>query len=314
LDKSAPVLFIVHPRAKADLSRLRLIQEGRGPDKPTVVLLDRAAKDGAFVFDNEAQRLALMGGPELSVPSDPNAPKLVIRGGGRRVPTGTELTGGWNIAPSQDENPLLKALGVRDNPFQLQPPTKMRPLDVPSMPSLSPWSGERKKTIGDSKACDLLIIRYGSAEEALGAVISARGGDSSEVPLPERLRKLKEIRDATGMTFKDPLSDASVDDDLMHLDHYLNAYAGTRRVLPPEEDDWWITKKTKTVSRSAVGFVGGLITTSYEGVKALDQATGWGTGKLVGYDFNAPNASRASWSGWWSGVKGSFTGSFDEEP
>ena len=308
LAKSSPVLFVVDPRVKADLSRFKLIQEGGGSGKPNVILLNRAAKDGSFVFDNEAQRVALMGAPD-------QPDRRVIRGSDGRSLTWVKKPDDWNTNPHQVANPLLNALGVKESPFlSIQPATRQRPLDIPSMPSLSPWSGERKKTMSDSGASDLLIARYGSAKEALGAIITARGGDNSEVPFPERIRALRQIRDTLpGLTFKDPNSDASVDEDLMHLDHYLNAYAAVRSVATPDDSNWWITKKAKTVYRSAVGFVSAGVTTGYEGVKAFDQSTGWGTGKLVGYDFNAPQASRASVSGWWSGVKGCFTGSFDEE-
>lgn len=292
LGARSPVLLTVPKWANVDVSRLKVVREG-GQGRDAVVLLSRAQRD-ELLFDAARRRDGL---------KDGGAPSGAVQGG----------TAGL-------ENPFLAMLGggSKDPAAVLTHPAplKRRALDDVEIPATAPWSGGRKpaSSVGLSEAVDRLILEYGGGKEALGAVIEARGGDANEVPYPARVQALERIRRVTGMDLKDPRSDASVDDDLMHLDHYLNTYAGGRASFAPSETDGWFKRKAKTLGRSTLALGGAVITTSYEGVKLFDQTTGLGAGKVVGYDFNAPNASRASLGGWWAGIRGSFVSAFDEEP
>lgn len=198
------------------------------------------------------------------------------------------------------------------------PPIKPRDETLQRIQQIS--APERDSVAGSGadygKASLDLINHYGSGSKALAAVMEARGGDYNETAFPARVEAFENIREVTGIDLKDPRYDSSIDYDLMHLDHWLNAYGGVRQgSLAPEDDDGWFKRKGKTLGRSVMAVGGSVITIAYEGTKAFDQTFGTGVGEtLGGYDFNADNCSKASWAGLWAGLKGTWYGAYEEIP
>jgi len=169
-------------------------------------------------------------------------------------------------------------------------------LKIRTIPSVSINSGVKPKVLAISDGTLDLVQHFGSAQRALWVVIDARGGDAGQtVSLKDRIKARDKINDIVG-GLKDPrwIDERGIDYRLKEFDHSLNAFGGVVNLLPPEQDDWWITRKFKTVGRSilAAGVSG--ITLAYNGVKLLDQNVGTNIGGLVGQDFHDPRASSAT--------------------
>lgn len=145
----------------------------------------------------------------------------------------------------------------------------------------------------------MLIERFGTPQRALGHVIIARGGDAGQsFDLQSRIDSRDKLQAIVG-GLRVPVADQSVKDArLKEFDHALNAWAGVSSgILAPESDDWWITRKFKTLGRTVKATGVSIITLSYNGVKLIDQTTGSSLGSLVGQDFHDKRASPASFDG-----------------